>query len=74
MSLWRHVVDKQKVSHANATDDSVCVVAKSKSALLGLEDSVKTSLSPPEPPAKESLFQHTTGETTFYFFIHSFIH
>ncbi|XP_017351746.1 PAS domain-containing serine/threonine-protein kinase isoform X2 [Ictalurus punctatus] len=64
MSLWRHVVDKQKVSHANATGDSVCVVAKSKSALLGLEDYVKTSLSPPEPPTKEGLFQHNSDSTT----------
>lgn len=70
MSLWRHIVDKQKVGHANATGDGVCTVAKSKAALLGPEDSVKTCLSPSKQPTKESLFQHTadftTGETTFF--------
>lgn len=69
MSLWRHIVDKQKVSH-----DSVCVVARSKSALLGLEDSVNTSPSPPTHPVKESLFHHTpdctTGERTFLITLH----
>ncbi|XP_058273929.1 PAS domain-containing serine/threonine-protein kinase isoform X1 [Hemibagrus wyckioides] len=59
MSLWRHIVDKQKVSH-----DSVCVVARSKSALQGLEDSVNTSLSPPTHPVKESLFHQTPDCTT----------
>ncbi|XP_026780935.3 PAS domain-containing serine/threonine-protein kinase [Pangasianodon hypophthalmus] len=65
MSLWRHIVAKQKVSHANAARDSVCVVAKRQSALLGLEHSGKTrSLSPPKHPANESLFQPTADSTT----------
>lgn len=70
MSLWRRVIDKQVSHDANATGDSVCAVAKSKRALLGVEDSVKTSLSPPKHPTKDRLFQHTpdstTGERTFF--------
>lgn len=73
MSLWRRIVDKQKVSRASAPGDSVCTVAKSKSALLGLETPVKTRVSPAEHLVKESLLQpsadSTTGETTFLFFL-----
>lgn len=64
MSLWRRVVDKQKVSHdANANGDSVCAVAKSKRALLGVEDFVKTSRFRPKP-SKDRIFQRTPDSTT----------
>lgn len=65
MSLWRCVVDKQKVSHdANANGDSVCAVAKSKRALLGVEDFVKTSRFRPKPSTKDRIFQRTPDSTT----------
>ncbi|XP_060762044.1 PAS domain-containing serine/threonine-protein kinase isoform X2 [Neoarius graeffei] len=65
MSLWRCVVDKQKVSHdANANGDSVCGVAKSKRALLGVEDFVKTSRFRPKASTKDRIFQRTPDSTT----------
>ncbi|KAM9439856.1 PAS domain-containing serine/threonine-protein kinase [Clarias gariepinus] len=57
MSLWRHIVDKQKASHANGLGDCVCAVAKSQPALLGLDET------PPKHPPEERLLQHTPVST-----------
>ncbi|XP_047662475.1 PAS domain-containing serine/threonine-protein kinase [Tachysurus fulvidraco] len=60
MSLWRHIVDKQKGSHVSTRDVSVCSVARSESDLLGLEELV----TPSKHLAKESFFQQTPDSTT----------
>ncbi|XP_036412741.1 LOW QUALITY PROTEIN: PAS domain-containing serine/threonine-protein kinase [Colossoma macropomum] len=68
MSLWRHIIDKQKGSAGGAQGDSVCSVPSDSSGREG-DDSSNTNQTQPcvRPTAKRNFLQHSprsaTGDT-----------